>query len=97
MIRSFDYPPGREVLCARVLAFRKNGEVLIRVDCEAYAEVLIFKADGDFVNRFVFNRQYYKKRKDIVAVTKASPIIELDYESEKEKGSFMKWEKVVNK
>jgi hypothetical protein len=76
---------------------RKKNEVLVRIDCETFAEILIFKTDGDFVNRFLFNLQSYRKRKDIVVATDRSPIIELDYESDKEKGKFFKWEKVVTK
>jgi hypothetical protein len=97
MIRSFTYPPGKDVLCARVLAVRKNNDVLVRVDSRKFAEILIFKTDGDFVNRFLFNTQNYKKRKDIVVATDKSPIIELDYESDKGEGKFYKWEKVVGK
>lgn len=97
MIRTFNYPPGTDVLCARVLVLRKSGEVVIRVDCKRFAEILIFKTDGSFVNRFVFNRHHYKKRKDIVAATNRSPIIELDYEADRRKEKFQKWEKVVLK
>ncbi len=97
MIRSFNYPPGEKVLCARVLAVRKNNEVFVRVDCETFAETLIFKTDGEFVNRIVFNKQNYKKRKDVIVATDTSPVIELDYESDKDNGKFFKWKKVVSK
>ena len=97
MIRSFNYTPGKEVVCARVLAVRKKNEVIIRVDCDTFAEILIFKTDGTFVNRFIFNKQNYKKRKDIVVVSNISPIIELDFESDSGNGKFLKWEKTVVK
>lgn len=97
MIRSFNYPSGMDVLCARVLAVRKNSDVVVRIDCETFAEILIFKTDGSFANRFLFNTQDYKKRKDVVVATDRSPIIELDYESDKDEGKFFRWEKVASK
>ncbi len=95
MIRSFGYPPGEDVICARVIALRESGEVLVRVDCENFAEILIFKSDGEFVNRFVFNKQNYKNRKDIIVASKRSPIVELDFESEPGKEKFLYWERKV--
>ena len=96
LIRSFSYPAGDEVLCARVLALRKNNELLIRVDCKNYAEVLIFKTDGTFLNRFVFNRQNYEKRLDLIVASKNSPIIELDYESKPENQTYLQWVRRLN-
>ena len=95
MIRSFSYPAGEEVLCARILAVRKNNELLIRVDCMNYAEALIFKTDGTFLNRFVFNRQNYEKRLDLIVASKNSPIIELDYESKPGSHTYLQWVKCL--
>lgn len=91
IVRSFNYPPGEKILCARILASRKNGEMVVRVDCEDYAEALIFKSDGTFVNRFIFNRQHYEERLDIIVASKDSPIVELDYESNPENHNFLQW------
>ena len=93
MVRAFSYPAGERVLCARVLAVRENNELLIRVDCRNYAEALIFKTDGTFLNRFVFNRQNYEKRLDLIVASKKSHIIELDYESKPERSTYLKWVK----
>jgi len=95
IIRSFSYPPGVEVLCARVIAVRKTEVVVVRVDCREFAEILLFKTDGTFVNRFIFNKQYYTERKDILVATDKSPLIELDYETGKDKETFFKWERRV--
>ena len=95
IVRSFNYPPGDKVLCARILASRNNGELVVRVDCEDYAETLIFKSDGSFVNRFIFNRQHYEQRLDIVVASGNSPIVELDYESNQEKSTFLQWKRCL--
>ena len=95
IIREFNYPPGDNVLCARILASRNNGEIVVRVDCKDYAEILIFKSDGSFVNRFIFNRQHYEERLDIVVASKDSPIVELDYESDPGKSTFLQWVKCL--
>jgi hypothetical protein len=95
MIRSFKYPPGEQMLCARVLVLRKTNELVIRVDCKNFAEILLLNTDGSFVNRFIFNRQNYLKRKDIIVATEKSPIIELDFEKENQRESFFRWEQVI--
>lgn len=91
VVRSFSYPPGVKVLCARILASLKNGEIIIRVDCKDYAEILIFESDGSFVNRFIFNNQYYEERLDIIVASTDNRIVELDYESKPESHTFQKW------
>jgi hypothetical protein len=95
MVRNFNYPPGESVLCARILELQKSGNLLVRVDCINFAEILIFETDWTFVNRFVFNRQNYKDRRDLVVAANNSPIIELDYESEPVNGNYYKWERRV--
>lgn len=95
MIRSFNYPADAVVHCARILALRDSGEVLVRVDCEQFAEILMFSAGGAFTNRFIFNRQNYKERKDIVVAADKSPVVELDYESDPKKGKFFQWDRVI--
>jgi len=97
MIRTFNYPPGVEVVCARIITIQEPGDIVIRVDCDSFAEVLLFKGDGSFINRFIFNKQQYTKRKDIIVATRTSPLIELDFESGQKTEKFLKWEKVVSK
>jgi hypothetical protein len=91
MLRGFDYPPGENVLCARVISVRESGEVIVRVDLDAYAEALVFDALGVFRNRFTFNRQNWHDRKDILVAAAAGDIIELDYEGPQKKPRFLKW------
>ncbi len=91
VLRTFDYPAGDIVLCARVLAVRESGQVLVRVDLTDYAEVLVFAANGRLAGRFVFNHQHCTERNDVVVARGSSPIIELDYESAPVKGAFLSW------
>jgi hypothetical protein len=91
MLRSLDYAPGETVLCSRVISGRKSGEVLVRVDLEEYAEIVVFKADGSFSNRFVFNRQNFRVRRDLIAASVTSDIIELDYEASAKKPRYLRW------
>ncbi len=95
IIRSFLFPANDQVLCARVLAVQKSGMIIVRVDCDNYAEILLFKPNGRFINRFVFNRQNYKDRKDIVVAAEESAIIELDFESKGSKEKYYAWERRV--
>ena len=94
IVRSFDFPAGEKILCARVLVATETGHVLVRVDCEDFAEALLFEKDGDLVNRFTFNRQHYKTRKDMIVASAKSPIIEFDYESGTGQGTYLKWHAV---
>ncbi|HEX7510603.1 MAG TPA: hypothetical protein VF335_04840 [Chitinivibrionales bacterium] len=91
-IRSFYYGVGDEVLSARVLAVTAKTEIFVRVDLKDRAEILVFLQDGAFLNRFTFNRQDFKKRKDIIAVSDDQTIVEEDYERIKEDYSYFKWE-----
>jgi len=80
-----------ELLCARVIAVTDSGEVFVRVDCEKWAEVVEFDADGCFVSRFVFNEQSYEDRKDLVVVGKNRSVAEEDYESPKGRRKHYVW------
>jgi hypothetical protein len=95
VVRYFNYPTGDEIVCARVIAKRNRDELLIRVDCKKYAESLILKTDGTFVNRFIFNRQNYEERLDIIASSENSPIIELDYETVPDNHTYLQWVKTL--
>jgi hypothetical protein len=91
VVRTLDYGPGEEVLCARVLTVRATGTVLVRVDLERYAEALLFNQDGSLVSRFVFNRQQCTQRNDILVALGSSPIVELDFERDSVKGTYLSW------
>jgi len=95
-ITSFAYPPGDELVCARILSLYKNDELLVRVDCQNYAEALLFKTDGTFVNRFIFNRKSVEERLDILVASKNGPIIELDYEAVEKGEKYLQWNRYVS-
>jgi len=95
VVRTLDYGPGEEVLCARVLGVLSSGIVLVRVDLEAYAEALLFTKEGALVNRFIFNRQQCTRRNDILVALGSSPIVELDYERDSVKGAYLSWDVTV--
>jgi hypothetical protein len=78
--RTFAYAPGERVVCSRVIGVQPDSAVVVRVDLERAAEVLLFRPDGAFVNRFVFNRQHYTDRKDIVVTRPEGTVMEVDYE-----------------
>jgi hypothetical protein len=90
MLTDFDYAPGERVLCARVIAVRDVGDVVVRVDLADYAEVVLFSQEGRFIDRFIFNRQPYAERNDIVVAASKSPIVELDLTEGQER--FYRWE-----
>jgi hypothetical protein len=90
MLVDFDYAPGERVLCARVIAARQSGDVIVRVDLEEYAEVLLFTREGAFIDRFIFNRRPYGQRTDRIVASATSPIVELDLTEGKER--FYRWE-----
>lgn len=80
-----------EVISARILSVTTASEVFVRVDCERWAEVVVFSADGAFVNRFVFNQQLYQNRKDVLAVSKDGAVAEEDYESRNGNKKYLIW------
>jgi len=89
---TFYYGWGDNVLCARVLNVTQTFEIFVRVDCEDFAEVLVFSLDGVFQNRFKFNHQNFRIRKDIIAVSDNRDIIEEDYEKIAEDYTYFKWD-----
>ncbi|MBN1761194.1 MAG: hypothetical protein JW863_22890 [Chitinispirillaceae bacterium] len=80
-----------ELLSTRVLSVTASGDVFVRVDCEKWAEVVQFGADGSFINRFTFNEQEYANRKDLVVVGKNGNVAELDFESKDEQKRKFIW------
>jgi hypothetical protein len=91
-VRVFYYGPGEEVLAARVLTVTPKSEIFVRVDLKDRAEIVAFTQDGLFLNRFTFNRQEFKKRRDIAAVLDDGAVMEEDYERIKEDYTYLKWE-----
>jgi hypothetical protein len=91
-VREFYFSPCEEVITARVINVSGKGEVFVRVDLKDRAEIVVFSQAGVFINRFTFNRQDVKKRKDIIAATENGMIVEEDYERIKEDYTYMKWE-----
>jgi len=94
MLTSYHYAAGETVHSARVLQVRDRGDILIRVDLEQYAEVLIVDLEGNFINRFTFNRQYYTDRRDVITASQRSDIVELDFEGGN-RGAYVRWEEKV--
>jgi hypothetical protein len=91
-VRVFYFNPCEEVLAARVLNVTGKTEIFVRVDLKDRAEVIVFLQDGTFINRFTFNRQEMKKRKDIIGVSDNGVVIEEDYERIKEDYTYLKWD-----
>ncbi len=91
MLNLLNYGSNDEVLSARILTVTEKGNVFVRVDCEEWAEVVEFAPDGAFVNRFVFNRQNYNIRKDLVVVDKHGGVAEEDYEDPKTGKRYFIW------
>jgi hypothetical protein len=91
-VRVFYYGCCDEVVAARVLMVTAKSEIFVRVDLKDRAEIVAFSQDGSFLNRFTFNRQEFKKRKDIIAVNGNGAVIEEDYERIKEDYTYCKWD-----
>ena len=85
------YGLGEEIFCARILSATAAHEIFIRVDLEQWAEILVFSADGKFKNRFRFNKQSYRDRKDLVAISENGEIIEKDFECTKNGFRYFQW------
>jgi len=79
-LSNLDYGFGDVVVCARVLGVSKSGGVYVRVDLETWAEVVVFTREGKFVERFIFNKQHYNERKDVVVLSPNDEVYEKDYE-----------------
>jgi hypothetical protein len=96
-ITTFKYLPGDDIVCARVLALLDKNTILVRVDCRGYAEALLFKTNGAFLNRFVFNRQNYENRLDILVASEQGRIVEMDFESEDNSERWFEWKRIVRR
>jgi len=79
-IRTMYYGIGDAVKGARVLNVVDTSHIFVRVDCKKFAEILEFSPDGNVLHRFIFNREDFLDRRDIIAVGNDGAIIEEDYE-----------------
>ena len=100
-LSNLDYGFGDVVVCSWVLGMSESKNIYVRVDLETWAEVLVFTREGQFIERFTFNNQHYKDRKDVVVLSTKDEIYERDYEAglnAKGKGSgykFVVWKKGI--
>lgn len=86
------YGYGDVIMCARVIEVTATKEVFIRVDLDSWAEVLVFSTSGKYISRFIFNRQQFKDRKDLIVISEKREIVERDYESDRSGKTYRKWE-----
>lgn len=80
------------IMCARVVEVTKTDEVFIRVDLDNWAEMIVFSKTGKYICRFIFNRQPFDKRKDLVVISEKREIVERDYESDRSGKTYYSWE-----
>ncbi len=90
-LRTFYYGIGDMVLAGRVLGVTDSGKVIVRVDLQKWAEILVFDRDGGFLNRFVFNRQHVIHRSDLIVVAHDGQIVEKDFEAAEDGYRFLSW------
>lgn len=86
------YGFGDVIMCARVVEVTNTSEVFVRVDLDNWAEMIVFSKDGKYLNRFIFNRQPYEKRKDLVVISEKREIVERDFESDRNGDAYFRWE-----
>jgi len=80
-LSNLDYGFGETVVCAWVMGVSKSKNVYVRVDLEDWAEVVVFTNEGRFIERFTFNNNHYKIRKDVVVLSPNEEVYERDYEA----------------
>lgn len=90
-IASLYYSFGDVIMCARVVEVTNNFEVFVRVDLDKWAEIIVFNKEGKYQNRFIFNRQHYQKRKDLIIIPEKREILERDFESDRKGNTFLRW------
>jgi len=86
------YGFGDVIMTARVVEVTATNEVFIRVDLDKWAEILVFTTSGKYQSRFIFNRQPFNERKDLVVISEKREIVERDFESDKSGKTYKKWE-----
>jgi hypothetical protein len=82
-LSNLDYGFGDIVANTWVLGRSKAGNVYVRVDLTDWAEVVVFSEEGQFIERFTFNNQHYRDRRDVVVLSGhgTDEIYERDYEA----------------
>jgi hypothetical protein len=80
-LSNLDYGFGDVVICAWVMGVSRSKNVYVRVDLEDWAEVVVFTKEGRFIERFTFNNNPYKIRKDVVVLSDNEEVYERDYEA----------------
>jgi hypothetical protein len=80
-LSNLDYGFGEVVICAWVMGVSQSKNVYVRVDLEDWAEVVVFTNEGRFIERFTFNNNPYKIRKDVVVLSSQEEVYERDYEA----------------
>jgi hypothetical protein len=91
-IARMHYGFGDVIMCARVVEVTKTDEVFIRVDLDNWAEMIVFSTTGKYICRFIFNRQPFEKRKDLVVISEKREIVERDFESDRSGKTYYSWE-----
>lgn len=86
------YGFGDVIMCARVVEVTSTNEVFVRVDLDNWAEMIVFSKEGKYSSRFIFNRQPFEKRKDLVVISDKREIVERDYESDRSGKNYYSWE-----
>jgi hypothetical protein len=86
------YGYGDVIMCARVVTVTATKEVFVRVDLDKWAEMIVFSTEGKYISRFIFNRQPYEQRKDLVVISEKKEIFERDFESDRNGKTYYKWE-----
>jgi hypothetical protein len=86
------YGFGDVIMTARVVEVTATNEVFIRVDLDKWAEILVFTTSGKYQSRFIFNRQPFSERRDLIVISEKREIVERDYESDKSGKTYKKWE-----
>jgi hypothetical protein len=84
------YGYGDVIMCARVIEVTSD-KVFVRIDLDSWAEVIVFSTEGKYLSRFIFNRQNFDDRKDLVVVSNAGEIIERNYETDKSGKTYYRW------
>ncbi len=85
------YGLGDVIMCARVVEVTDTKEVFVRVDLDNWAEMIVFSDEGKYLSRFIFNRQPFEKRKDLVVISEKREIVERDYESDRSGKTYFSW------
>lgn len=86
------YGFGDVIMCARVIEATNTEEIFVRIDLDTWAEIIVFSKDGKYNSRFIFNRQPFEKRKDLVVISEKREIVERDFESDRSGKTYYSWE-----